>query len=87
MLAWPFAFDDVAFVSSSTLLKTWTGRQSQLSDSKLASGLQEALRVGGQVREADGRTDGYFANQAIKILVQKISSSGNRVRAIGRRSG
>src|SRR6266436_3520010 len=46
--------------------------QSQLSDSKLTSGLKEALRVGTDKSvKLTGRTDGYFGNQAIKILMSK----------------
>jgi hypothetical protein len=46
--------------------------QSQLSDSKLTSGLKEALRVGTDKSvKLTGRTDGYFGNQAIKILMPK----------------
>lgn len=46
--------------------------QSRLSDSKLASGLKEALRVGTDKSvKLTGRTDGYFANEAIKILMPK----------------
>jgi len=46
--------------------------QSQLSDSKLASGLKEALRVGTDKSvKLTGRIDGYFGNQAIKILMPK----------------
>jgi hypothetical protein len=61
------------------------GRQSQLSDSKLASGLKEALRVGADKSvKLTGRTDGYFANQAIKILVPKnLRPLETGLRAIG----
>lgn len=46
--------------------------QSQLSDSKVASGLKEALRVGtDKTVKLTGRPDGYFANEAIKILMPK----------------
>ena len=48
------------------------GQQSQLSNTKLASGLKEALRVGtDKTVKLTGRTDGYFTNQAIKILLPK----------------
>src|SRR5436305_11006013 len=48
------------------------GSQRQLTDSKVSAGLKEAFRVGAEnsVR-LTGKTDGYFANQAIKILVPK----------------
>lgn len=46
------------------------GNQSGLTDSKLASGLKEALRVGTEnAVKLTGRRDGYFANDAIKILM------------------
>jgi Protein of unknown function (DUF4197) len=61
------------------------GQQSHLSDSKLASGLKEALRVGADKSvKLTGRTDGYFANQAIKILVPKnLHPLETGLRAIG----
>jgi Protein of unknown function (DUF4197) len=43
-----------------------------LSDLQLGSGLKEALRVGTQnAVQLTGRLDGYFRNQAIKILMPK----------------
>jgi hypothetical protein len=46
--------------------------QSALSDSKVASGLKEALQVGADnAVKLTGKTDGYFGNQAIKILLPK----------------
>jgi len=46
--------------------------QSSLSDTKLASGLKEALRVGTDKSvKLTGRPDGYFGNEAIKILMPK----------------
>ncbi|MBZ5694089.1 MAG: DUF4197 domain-containing protein [Acidobacteriia bacterium] len=48
------------------------GSQSGLSDSKIASGLTEALKVGAtNAVKLTGRPDGYFGNQAIKILMPK----------------
>lgn len=48
------------------------GAQSQSSDTKLASGLKEALRVVTEHSvKLTGKTDGYFKNQAIKILMPK----------------
>ena len=59
--------------------------QSQLSDSKLTSGLKEALRVGtDKTVKLTGRTDGYFGNAAIKILMPKnLHSLETGLRAIG----
>ena len=46
--------------------------QSALTDSKVASGLKEALQTGAEnAVKLTGKTDGYFANQAIKILLPK----------------
>lgn len=46
------------------------GNSSGLSDSKIASGLKEALQVGAENSvKLTGKTDGYFANPAIKILM------------------
>jgi hypothetical protein len=46
------------------------GNASNLSDSKVASGLQEALQIGADnAVKLTGKTDGYFKNQAIKILM------------------
>ena len=40
-----------------------------ISDSQIEAGLKEALRVGtDNAVRLTGRTDGYFANQAIKIV-------------------
>ncbi len=48
------------------------GGASSLTDSKIASGLKEALQVGAEnAVKLTGRTDGYFGNQAIKILLPK----------------
>ena len=46
--------------------------QKELSDSKVASGLKEALQVGAEnAVKLTAKTDGYFGNQAIKILLPK----------------
>lgn len=48
------------------------GKQSSLSDSKIGSGLKEALQVGADnAVKLTGKKDGYFANTAIKILLPK----------------
>jgi hypothetical protein len=48
------------------------GQGSGLSDVKIGSGLKEALKVGTENAVAStGQVDGYFANQAIKILMPK----------------
>lgn len=46
--------------------------QTELSNSQVASGLKEALQVGAEnAVKLTGKTDGYFGNQAIKILLPK----------------
>jgi Protein of unknown function (DUF4197) len=46
------------------------GLGSQLSDTKISSGLKQALQIGAdQAVKVTGRPDGYFANQEIKILM------------------
>ena len=52
------------------LLKGLGGQGSGLSDAKIADGLKEALQVAtGKTVSLTGKTDGYFGNQAIKILM------------------
>lgn len=61
------------------------GKTSSLSDPQAASGLKEALRVGADnAVNLTGRTDGYFANEAIKILMPpKLRSLEKGLRAVG----
>jgi hypothetical protein len=48
------------------------GTQNELSNSKIASGLKQALQVGAEnAVTLTGRPDGYFGNEAIKILMPK----------------
>ena len=56
-----------------------------LDTTKVAAGLKEALRVGtDQAVTLTGRTDGYFANQAIKILMpERLRSLESGLRAVG----
>lgn len=45
------------------------GKKSALSDDKVVAGLREALQVGtGNAVNLTGKVDGYFKNEAIKIL-------------------
>lgn len=86
----------VAFILLLTAVPAWAqldrmleglglGRQSGLSDSKVASGLKEALKVGTENAVGlTGRTDGYFRNAAIKILMPKaLRNLEQPLRAIG----
>jgi hypothetical protein len=61
------------------------GQQSGLSDAKIGSGLKEALKVGTEnTVSLTGRPDGYFMNQAIKILMpSKLQTLEKGLRAIG----
>lgn len=56
-----------------------------LSDAKIASGLKEALKVGTEnTVNLTGKTDGYFMNQAIKILMpERLQTLEKGLRAVG----
>jgi hypothetical protein len=64
-------------------LSTPTGQG--LSDGKIASGLKEALEVAtGRAVDLTGAVDGYFKNQAIKILMpEQLRSLESGLRTIG----
>ena len=69
-----------------TLLKdVGLGKKAGLSDPKAAAGLKEALQVGAEKAvNLTGRTDGFFANQAIKILMpEKLRTLEKGLRAVG----
>ncbi len=61
------------------------GQTSELSDAKIGSGLKEALKVGTEnTVNLTGKTDGYFMNQAIKILMpEKLHTLEKGLRAVG----
>src|SRR5579864_5705672 len=61
------------------------GTQGELSDSKIASGLKQALQVGAEnTVKLTGRPDGYFGNEAIKILMPKnLQPLEKGLRAVG----
>ena len=56
-----------------------------LSDAKIGAGLKEALQAATEKTVSlTGKTDGYFANQAIKILMpEKLRSFETGLRAVG----
>ena len=56
-----------------------------LGDARIAEGLKEALRVGTENAVGlTGRVDGYFANQAIKILLpERLKSLESGLRLVG----
>jgi hypothetical protein len=59
--------------------------QSGLGEGKIVEGLKEALHVGTQnAVNVTGKTDGYFGNQAIKILMpEKLRTLETGLRAVG----
>ena len=59
--------------------------QGGLTDGKVASGLKEALQIGTQnAVNLTGKTDGYFKNEAIKILMpEKLRTLETGLRAVG----
>jgi hypothetical protein len=61
------------------------GVPSGLTDAKIGQGLKEALQVGtGNTVSLTGRTDGYFLNQAIKILMpEKLRTLESGLRMVG----
>lgn len=61
------------------------GQQSELSDVKIGSGLKEALKIGTEnTANLTGRLDGYFLNQAIKILMpEKLRNLEKGLTAVG----
>jgi len=61
------------------------GQGSGLSDAKIGSGLKEALKIGTQnAVNLTGRLDGYFMNQAIKILMpEKLQTMEKGLRTVG----
>jgi hypothetical protein len=61
------------------------GGESSLSQTKVASGLKDALQVGtDNAVKLTGKTDGYFGNQAIKILMpSNLRSFEKGLRAVG----
>jgi hypothetical protein len=60
-------------------------KEAGLSDAKIASGLKEALKVGTEnTVNLTGKTDGYFKNEAIKILMpQKLQTLEKGLRTVG----
>jgi len=61
------------------------GEKSGLSDVKIGSGLKEALQIGTEhAVKLTGKTDGYFMNQVIKILMpEKLRTFEKGLRAVG----
>jgi len=79
-------FTTVSFSQADEIPKRLgVGNASGLSDSKVASGLKEALRVGADnTVKLTGQRDGYFGNAAIKILMpNSLRPVEKGLRAIG----
>ncbi len=79
-----------AFPASAQLDRIFKGlgigeKGSGLSDAKIGSGLKEALRIGTEnAVNLTGKTDGYFLNLAIKILMpEKLRTFEKGLRAVG----
>jgi len=79
-----------AYPASAQLDKIFKGlgigqQESVLSDSKIISGLKEALQVGTEnAVNLTGKMDGYFMNQVIKILMpEKLKTFEKGLRAVG----
>lgn len=77
------AASSLAQVDPTQLLKS--GSASKLSDGDVVSGLKEALEVGAKnAVDLTGKTDGYFANAAIKILMpEQLQTVETGLRALG----
>jgi hypothetical protein len=78
---------DQIWNKAKTAAQTSTASGVGLSNDKIASGLKEALNVStGKAVAETGRTDGYFKNQAIKILLpdnMRTVSKGMRLVGMG----
>jgi len=66
-------------------LKKITTAQPASGESKIASGLKEALRIGAEKAVAlTGKQDGYFKNESIKILLpEKLRAAEGMLRKVG----
>ena len=60
-------------------------KEAGLSDAKIGSGLKEALKIGTEnTVNLTGKVDGYFKNEAIKILMpEKLQTLEKGLRAVG----
>jgi len=61
------------------------GKKAKSGDTKISSGLKEALRIGTEnAVDQTGKTNGYFSNEAIKILMpEKLRVLEQGLRAVG----
>jgi Protein of unknown function (DUF4197) len=74
-----------ALIAGALLLAAASPVAAQLPDAKIADGLKGARKVATEKTVSlTGKTDGYFANQAIKILMpDKLKSLESGLRAVG----
>jgi len=77
------AFSSAQTVDPSKLFKS--DAKNNVSDTDVVSGLKEALKIGSDnTVSLTGKTDGYFSNEAIKILMpEKLGSIEKGLRAVG----
>jgi Protein of unknown function (DUF4197) len=77
------AFSSAQTLDPSKLFKS--DAKNNVSDTDVVSGLKEALKIGSDnTVSLTGKTDGYFANDAIKILMpEKLRSIETGLRAVG----
>ena len=77
------AFSSAQTLDPSKLFKS--DAKDNVSDTDVVSGLKEALKIGSDnTVSLTGKTDGYFSNQAIKILMpEKLGSIEKGLRAVG----
>ena len=81
--AWPASAQFDRFLKD--LKDLGLGKTSGLSDEKVVAGLKEALHVGTEnTVNLTGKTDGYFRNEAIKILMpEKLRTLEKGLRTVG----
>ena len=88
------ALSTVAFLAAAALSTAQTidpskwlksDSKSKLSNTDIVAGLKEALKVGSDnTVQLTGKTDGYFANEAIKILMpEQLRTVEKGLRALG----
>jgi hypothetical protein len=77
------AFSSAQTLDPSKWLKS--GSKDNVSSTDIVAGLKEALKIGSDnTVSLTGKTDGYFANEAIKILMpEQLRSAEKGLRALG----
>lgn len=84
---WLWVTGTPALAQLDQILKGFGGasKRSDVSEVRIGQGLKEALQIGTEnAVNVTGRTDGYFRNQAIKILMpERLRSVEKGLRAVG----